>query len=141
MEEKKIIESAYELRQRKITEKAKKRYWVMIILSVFLSALCLFEKERIIFGIVVFTLSVICSGLLFFGVPASRHIWAISSGLQLGYYFLNVGLYVSKDYSMILVILMCARSVFLIASSLLLLGNYDIIDIVSGRWRKFKGEN
>ena len=137
MENRKIAMDAYELRQQKLTLKAKKIFYFCIIFNILLAIPVLFEPGQLVRGILTLSVAAVLSLLGFLGVKYVGYLWAAFSIIQLGYYFFHVGVYVSIAYPLSWLLLVCARSVFCIYSTWAIFINYDVQDIIFLQRKKF----
>lgn len=137
MENKKIAMERYELQQQQVTKKATKHFYFLIVANILLAIPTIFEPGYLKVGLCTTAVAVILSALVFLGVKYVEKIWVILAAVQLGYYFLKLGVYLDTEYPMKWFLLMCARCLFCLYSGWAFLLSYDIMDIVRERGKKF----
>ncbi len=136
MKEKKIAPLSHEAYEEKKTLKAKKHFYIILILNILLALPTIFSPNYFTKGLITVAISVVLSSFMLIGVKYTNVFWVILAFAQLIYYFFNLGIYLSPGYSMLWFLLICARSGFCFYSLWGLLINYDVQEIIRERQRK-----
>ena len=136
MDDKKIAMERYELQQLETTKKATIHFYALIILNILLAVPTLFEPGELTRGICTLAISTVLSVLVFCGIKYASFVWVFLGAVQLGFYFLKLGVYLGTDYPMTWFLLMCARCAFCLYSGWAFVLSYDVQDIVRERGKK-----
>ena len=129
------------MHQKEITRKATVHFYVILLLNILLAIPTIFEPGASVKGIYTLIISSALSVLVFCGVKFSEKIWVVFCGIQLFYYFFNLGVYLGTAYPMSWFLFMCARCAFCLYSGWAFLISYDINDVVREHGKKLFKKN